>query len=345
MSRALWILLACLGVLLAVAGGAFAYDSSTSRTIAPGVSVAGVQVGGMNTEEATKVLTAKLGAENQAPVVVVAGNRRFRLTAQQARVKVNVSAAVNKALDRSRSGWIGERVWRNISGAKVSAAINPHVKLSLLEVNRFVDSVAKQTDREPVEAHLLYTSTSLGTADGSNGIAVSRKPLANKIVASLGHSGHSAVVIKAPTTSIAPKTTRAGLAESYPTVITVSRSGFKLYLWKGLKLDRTYPIAVGMAGLETPTGLYSIQDKQENPSWHVPNSAWAGALAGKVIPPGPDNPIRARWMGVAAGAGIHGTSAEGSLGSAASHGCIRMAVSDVIDLYDRVSVGDPVYIN
>ena len=100
-----------------------------------------------------------------------------------------------------------------------------------------------------------------------------------------------------------------------------------------------------MAGLETPAGLYSVQDKQTNPSWHVPNSSWAGSLAGKTIPPGPDNPIKARWMGLAGGVGIHGTGAVGSLGSAASHGCIRMDPADVIWLYDQVPMGTPVYIS
>ena len=49
-------------------------------------------------------------------------------------------------------------------------------------------------------------------------------------------------------------------------------------------------------------------------------------------------------MGIYDGAGIHGTDDVGSLGSAASHGCVRMAVADVIDLYDRVDVGTPIYI-
>ena len=49
-------------------------------------------------------------------------------------------------------------------------------------------------------------------------------------------------------------------------------------------------------------------------------------------------------MGIFAGAGIHGTDEIYSLGSAASHGCIRMAIPDVIELYDQVAVGTPVYI-
>ena len=97
-------------------------------------------------------------------------------------------------------------------------------------------------------------------------------------------------------------------------------------------------------GLETPAGLYAIQNKAVDPVWNVPNSDWAGDLAGKAIPPGPENPLKARWMGIYAGAGIHGTDALDSLGSAASHGCVRMAVPDVIDLYDQTPVGAPVYI-
>jgi lipoprotein-anchoring transpeptidase ErfK/SrfK len=82
----------------------------------------------------------------------------------------------------------------------------------------------------------------------------------------------------------------------------------------------------------------------ENPSWHVPDSDWAGDLAGEVIPPGPENPIKARWMGIYDGAGIHGTDAVNSIGTNASHGCIRMRIPDVEELYDRVKVGTPVYI-
>ena len=87
-----------------------------------------------------------------------------------------------------------------------------------------------------------------------------------------------------------------------------------------------------------------MQSKQVNPAWHVPNSDWAGKLAGRVIPPGPEDPLKARWIGFNGGAGIHGTDDDGSIGSAASHGCVRMHVPDVIDLYKQVDVGNPVYI-
>jgi lipoprotein-anchoring transpeptidase ErfK/SrfK len=143
---------------------------------------------------------------------------------------------------------------------------------------------------------------------------------------------------------VQPQVTTAKVAKKYPYVVTVDRPHYRLRLFKSLKLEKTYKIAVGQAGLETPAGLYHVQNKAVNPSWHVPNSAWAGELAGKVIPPGPDNPIKARWLGIFDGAGIHGTDQTYSLGSAASHGCIRMAIPDVIELYDQVPVGAPIYI-
>jgi lipoprotein-anchoring transpeptidase ErfK/SrfK len=102
---------------------------------------------------------------------------------------------------------------------------------------------------------------------------------------------------------------------------------------------------VGAAGYDTPPGLYSIQNKQVNPAWTAPNRPWAGSLAGQTIPGGaPNNPLKARWLGVNGAVGIHGTGEPWSIGTRASHGCIRMRVPDVIDLYDRVPIGTPVLI-
>ena len=95
----------------------------------------------------------------------------------------------------------------------------------------------------------------------------------------------------------------------------------------------------------TQLGVYTINDKTVNPTWYVPDAAWAGSLAGQVIPGGaPNNPLIARWLGFYNGAGIHGTADLSSLGSSASHGCIRMNPDNVIELYDQVPLGTPIYI-
>jgi lipoprotein-anchoring transpeptidase ErfK/SrfK len=101
--------------------------------------------------------------------------------------------------------------------------------------------------------------------------------------------------------------------------------------------------AVGRSGSRRPKGS-TRQNKAVNPVWSVPNKPWAGALAGRAIPAGPENSIQSRWTAILDGAGIHGADATGSLGSATSPGCIRMAIPGVEELYDQVPVRTVVYI-
>jgi lipoprotein-anchoring transpeptidase ErfK/SrfK len=203
--------------------------------------------------------------------------------------------------------------------------------------------VKETVNRDPKDATVQPSAAGINAVPAKFGIAIRTSQLRRDVDAALVRPDGSRTVV-AQSKITKPEVTTADLAKKYPTFIVVDRGGFRLRFFKNLKLNHTYPIAVGQQGLETPAGLYHIQDKQVNPSWHVPNSAWAGDLAGKVIPPGPADPIKARWMGFWNGAGIHGTDEIGSLGSAASHGCVRMAIPDVEALYDQVSVGTPVYV-
>ena len=123
------------------------------------------------------------------------------------------------------------------------------------------------------------------------------------------------------------------------------QSSFRLRLFKRLKFVKSYGVAVGQPAYPTPRGLFAIANKAVNPPWTAPNSPWAGAYRNETVAGGSaENPLKARWMGIANGVGIHGTGEPGSIGSRASHGCIRMTVPDVIDLYPRVPVGTPVLI-
>lgn len=167
--------------------------------------------------------------------------------------------------------------------------------------------------------------------------------LRGRVAGALAHPARTQVV-SVPWARVRPKVTTSDLAVQYPNYIVIDRAAFTLRYFRGLRLAKTYQIAVGRQGLETPAGLYDIQNKQINPYWQVPNSSWAGELAGRLIPPGPQDPLKARWMGFNGSRGIHGTDESGSLGSAASHGCIRMSIPEVIDLYKRVRVHTPVYV-
>jgi hypothetical protein len=180
---------------------------------------------------------------------------------------------------------------------------------------------------------------------GRNGKGLDVSKLRQKALNELRHPTLERV-ITGGVHSIRPAVTLHTLARKYATYVSVDRGAFKLRLFKRLRHVKTYGIAVGMAGLETPRGIRHVLEKQVNPDWHVPNSPWAGSLAGQTIPASdPRDPIKARWLGLGDGVGIHGTSEDWSIGTRASHGCIRMHVSDVIDLYPRVPVGTPVLIH
>jgi len=224
-------------------------------------------------------------------------------------------------------------------------AIPLRAAISQDHVTTVVDRIARQLDRPAKNAVVLPKPLAVGlkVVPEQTGLAVKRPQLELRLThALLATAGVRRVAV--PVRPVHPKWTVRTLPKKFDTYLLVSRETFTLRLYKHLKLVKTYGIAVGQAGLETPSGLYDINDKQVNPSWHVPMSAWAGDLAGRVIPPGPDDPIKARWMGFYDGAGIHGTVEDWSIGHAASHGCIRMHIWDVEDLYDRVPLHTPIYV-
>jgi lipoprotein-anchoring transpeptidase ErfK/SrfK len=125
--------------------------------------------------------------------------------------------------------------------------------------------------------------------------------------------------------------------------IVVILSKFVLNLYLDGKFAKQYPIAVGMSAYPTPTGSFVVTEKIENPTWTPPNSPWAAGL--EPVPPGATNPLGTRWIGTSAPlVGIHGTPQDWSIGSAASHGCVRMHIPDVEELFTDVAVGMPVEI-
>jgi len=126
--------------------------------------------------------------------------------------------------------------------------------------------------------------------------------------------------------------------------IDISLNQRRLTLYRDGRAYETFGVAIGMPGHETPVGAFHVVDMRKNPTWLPPDSPWAKGLG--PIPPGPGNPLGTRWIGTSAPAvGIHGTPADWSIGTAASHGCLRMHISDNEKLYEDVVVGMPVDIH
>jgi lipoprotein-anchoring transpeptidase ErfK/SrfK len=124
-------------------------------------------------------------------------------------------------------------------------------------------------------------------------------------------------------------------AESGPSRrLLVNIPARKIALLEDGKVLKVYPIAVGKKSTPSPTGTFHIASHVVNPTY---------SHAGKVVGPGPANPVGTRWMSIGyKGYGIHGTNHPESVGLAASHGCIRLRNRDAEELFELVRVGDEV---
>ena len=304
--RSFIVLAVALAVLVVGAVGVYAYDKSRDDIIAKGVTAGGVDLSGMNANEARDTLRRELAAPSRSRSSSSTPDHRYKLSPARAKVRVNTADMVQQALDASRTGNLITRTARAITGGSVHKSIKVEVSYSGRAVALFTKDIQKHIDQKPVDATISIGASGVSKVDSKDGRKLDVEGLKTDVAAELVEptADHK---VDAPVEHLKAKVTTADLAKKYPTVMIINRGGFQLTLYKNLQVAKTYRIAVGRQGLETPAGQYNIQDKQVNPSWHVPNSAWAGSLAGKVIPPGPADPIKARWMGIAGGAGIHGT--------------------------------------
>lgn len=123
--------------------------------------------------------------------------------------------------------------------------------------------------------------------------------------------------------------------------VVVKLSQRRVYLYRGDRVLAKYLIAIGKQGWETPTGSFQVLSKEKNP-------VFKSFRTGRLIYPGPDNPLGVRWIGIWTDGktqiGFHGTNQEELLGQAVSHGCIRMRNRDVTAMFEQVHLGTTVMV-
>jgi lipoprotein-anchoring transpeptidase ErfK/SrfK len=340
-------MIAVIGILALVvlAGAVYLYDHSRRDVIANGVRIDGVAVGGLHSDAARAKVEHELLTRLNGPITVQAGAKAWTLNGGQADVKVNVANMVAQALSVSREGSIVTRAVRGLFGGSLNRNVPLVVSYSHDAVRGLTAKVRAGVDQPAQNARLQPNTSGLAEMPGHDGIQVDSTRLGARIDRALAGQAASRTVA-VPTKTVRPAVSTSQLSARYPAYIVIDRAAFRLRFYEHLKLRTSYEIAVGMEGLETPAGQYKIQWKQVDPPWYVPKKAWAGALAGTVVPPGPSDPLKARFMSFDGGAGIHGIdpSEYSSIGHDASHGCVRMRIPDVIALYGRSPVGTPVYI-
>jgi len=287
------------------------------QLIPPGVTISGIAVGGMTPEEAATVVTERFNLPLRLRI-----DRRRKLAPLPS--ALGATAHVDEAITRARN-------------AQPGASLTLPVLIDGNVVRAYVLSVARRYNRAPVDAQVFLRNLKPVVVPDRPGLTVNRLALTATIVSRLRATSRAPVRIR----RASPRAST--LRSAFRNVIVIRRGSNRLFLYRYDRLGRMFRVATGQTTYPTPLGRFTIQVKWRNPWWYPPNSRWARGQ--KPIPPGPNNPLGTRWMGLSTpGVGIHGTPNPASIGYSVSHGCIRMYIADAEWLFNTVDVGTTVFI-
>jgi lipoprotein-anchoring transpeptidase ErfK/SrfK len=326
-------------VLLATMSvAATARVNASSGRILAGVTVAGVDVGGMTRDEAVAAVKATTEPKLLRRVTILADGKRFRITPARLGHAAMVEQAVDRALAGPELSSLAD-FWHRLTNRPVAHA----VKLTQVEdqdrVAAFVRRLAPKLAIEPTNASIKLVDGVVVKQKDKNGRALDVRESTRRLAKALRGNNRT---VKLATKPVEAKVT----AENLGKTIEVNLSTNRLTFYEGLKVRKVYPVATGQPSFPTPQGSWQVVYKRINPTWTNPAKDGWGADMPASIPPGPGNPLGTRAMSLnASGILIHGTYASGSIGHYASHGCIRMLLSDVEALYPQVPMGTPVLIH
>jgi lipoprotein-anchoring transpeptidase ErfK/SrfK len=285
-------------------------------TIATGVTIAGVPVGGMAAVDAAKAVQAAF----DAPVQLRIAGTRVLATPDVLGATANVEKAIERAVAAPPDTNVGLPIATD--GPTLSA---------------FVAGLAKRYDRAAMDTKLFLRQGRPWLSKERRGRRLDQRRAVRDIVAVLSPSARDTVRLVQRV--VRPKVTR----RTFGPVIVIHRGLNELYLYSGTRFARAFHVATGQSAYPTPLGRFTIAVKWRNPWWYPPASPWAKGQ--KPIPPGPGNPLGTRWMGLSApGVGIHGTPDAASIGYSVSHGCIRMQIPEAEWLFNHVNIGTTVFI-
>lgn len=328
---------------VAIGGSAFAalrYDETNARRILPGVTVDGVNIGGMTRKQAVKAVRADAETTLGSDLAIKADDEAWNVTPADLGLHANVTGAVGKALGVNDSVGFFSRVYHRVLGSSVDAGFGLGFASKKAKIQSFVADVTRTMTEPPQDAAVALSDdgSDVTFVHSRDGRTLDAEAAVLDIRTALRkHDGS----LKLPMTDVSPKVADSELGAT----IVVSRPENKLYLYDGFKVVKTFPVATAAPDFETPPGTWTIVSKAENPTWVNPAPTGWGAGEPAEIPPGPGNPLGTRALYLnAPGIRIHGTYDADSIGTYASHGCIRMNIADAEELYPLAPVGTTVLI-
>jgi hypothetical protein len=337
-----WLLLAVAAAvfLLVLVGSVVAYADARQRgRMFPNTRVLGVDVSGMHREEVINLLQEKVVAPLRKPVTLKYGERSWEIKPSDLNLRVDVEALVDRAY---RMGWersFWERLYRRLFARPAEVEVGLEYTLDEGALKSKISSIAREIDKSPRNASLDFDfkTGKLSYTWAREGQKMDQEATARKVMEALLAEERT---VEAVVATVAPSVTD----DRFKSVIVVDVMGFTLKLYNKDTLVKTYPVAVGTPKYPTPLGSYRIIRKEKNPVWINPNSDWSKNMPPR-IEPGPNNPLGLRALVTNAGGGlvlIHGTPSFAP--GMRSHGCIRMSNAHIVELFDLVEVGTPVFI-
>ena len=321
-------------------------DYQARGFVPEGVTIAGHDLAGMSEPEAREAIRDAVSAPMLRPLTVAGDNKTWTLEAKGI-VEVDVDAMLDEAYSTRHGASLVQRLNSQLTGKPLAVDVKPAYSVDTTAIASWVAQIATQVNRPPINATRKlvpkkYAFAITPAVDGASVVqtaAVAEISKALQADAALSSAGRTAVL---PVAYTRPKV----IESSFKTAIIVSLNQCKIRLYNGDKLVKTYLCAPGRAGFPTPTGDFKIDTKLRYAPWINPGTDWAKSMP-PYIAPGPYNPMGVTKIGINySGVFMHGVppSEFGSIGTHASHGCMRMMPDAVYDLFKRVKVGDPVYI-
>jgi lipoprotein-anchoring transpeptidase ErfK/SrfK len=342
LNRSSTIVAVGLVALVLLGGGsayaAYRYDRASAVRILPGVTIEGVDAGNMTRDEAIAAVNARVETSLRSELVVKAAGRKWHVTPASLGTRADVEGAVDRAFAVADSVSLVSRVYHRVVQRPVSASIPLTLSYDKGLVRSFVQQVNSQVTKPALDAGLFLVNDELVVRKSSLGRELKEQAAASRLGAALKEQAHEVTM---PMRILRPAVTVSNVGRT----IVVDLSENMLYLYDGLKVFRQYPVATARAPYVTPVGTWKVVRKVENPGWYNPDPTGWGAGEPLYIPPGRGNPLGTRALYLdAPGIRIHGTPASYSIGTHASHGCIRMYISDSEELFPLVPLETKVII-
>jgi lipoprotein-anchoring transpeptidase ErfK/SrfK len=333
---ALIVAILCVAALVGGGTAAFANDALRRPHFFPGTRIGGVYVGGQPLDVAEQNLRRVFVDPLHKPMSLVAPDTTSTTTPWDLGLRIDVGEVIATTFARQQAMPLPQRLWRWVRGDRSSnVPLGPLVDKAALK--RMLSGLAQRVDRPVRDASIDIDSGRLRIVPEQFGRQLDVDAAAKRVAAALT-DGDGSVQLPVHTTQPQHR------AADFEQVIVIREYSDVLDLYQNGELVHSYGVATGLSAYPTPHGHFFIVGKQMNPSWINPHRSWSMDMP-EYIPPGPDNPLGTRAMQLDADAiYIHGTPNDSSIGSHASHGCIRMHMGDAEDLFQRVAVGTPVLI-